>query len=69
MKLTLLYQEAEEGGYVGQIKEIPEAMSQGETLEELKENIKDSIELVQSYKSVKIPLYTLEEVKTIFENN
>ena len=33
-------------GFSGQCKELPTAISQGKTLEELEENIKDAIRLV-----------------------
>ncbi len=35
-----------EGWYVGQLREFPGVFSQGETLTELKENIRDAYELV-----------------------
>ena len=41
-QFTLDYWEAEEGGYYGQLREIPGVMSQGETVEELEENIRDA---------------------------
>jgi len=36
----------DEGWYVGQIREVPGVFSQGETLTELEENIRDAYELV-----------------------
>ena len=36
----------DDGWYVGRLKEIPNVMSQGETLEELEENIKDAYSLL-----------------------
>jgi predicted RNase H-like HicB family nuclease len=45
-KYTVLYNEEEEGGYSGQCLELPSAISQGETLDELKANIADAIQLV-----------------------
>ena len=36
----------EEGWYVGQLREVPGVFSQGETLQELEENIRDAYELV-----------------------
>jgi len=43
---TLRYTEEEEGGFSGQCMELPGAISQGDTLEELKENMKDAISLI-----------------------
>jgi len=38
----------DDGWYVGRLTEIPAVMSQGETLAELKENIRDAYELVSA---------------------
>lgn len=46
LKLTAIYEEAEEGGYVGYIAELPGANTQGETLEETRENLKEAVELL-----------------------
>ena len=43
-KLTLEYWE-DDGWYVGRLLEVPGVFSQGETLEELKENIHDAYKL------------------------
>jgi len=42
-ELTLIIEEVEAGGFVGQIKEIPDVLSQGETKEELRANILDAL--------------------------
>lgn len=42
---TIIYSKDEEG-YSGRCIELPAAISQGQTLEELKENMKEAIELV-----------------------
>jgi len=34
------------GGYVGRLREVPGVFSQGDSLEELEENIRDAYELV-----------------------
>ena len=44
-KLTLEYWE-DEGWLVGRIVEVPGVFSQGETLDDLKENIRDAYKLV-----------------------
>lgn len=36
----------DEGWYVGRLKEVPGVFSQGETLEELEENLRDAYDLV-----------------------
>ena len=43
---TAVYQEAEEGGYIGFVEELPGANTQGETLEETRENLQEAIALV-----------------------
>jgi predicted RNase H-like HicB family nuclease len=45
---TIRVTEEEEGGYSGQCAELPAAISQGETLQELRQNMKDAIQLVES---------------------
>ena len=45
MDLTILVEKGENGFYVGQIQEYPPVMSQGKTLDELKENLKDALTL------------------------
>jgi len=44
-KYTVVYTEETEGGFSGRCLELPGAISQGETLEELKVNITDAIQL------------------------
>jgi len=44
-RLTLEYWE-DEGWFVGRLVEVPGVFSQGETLEELKENIKDAYRMM-----------------------
>ncbi|HEY5390992.1 MAG TPA: type II toxin-antitoxin system HicB family antitoxin [Hanamia sp.] len=46
MKFTAIIERGESGWYVGQIKEVPAALSQGETIEELKENLLDALRLI-----------------------
>ncbi|MBW8331990.1 MAG: type II toxin-antitoxin system HicB family antitoxin [Prolixibacteraceae bacterium] len=45
MDLTILVEKGEDGFYIGQIQEYPPVMSQGKTLDELKENLKDALTL------------------------
>jgi len=46
MKFTAIYEKAEEGGYVGYVAELPGANTQGETLEEVRENLKEAVALL-----------------------
>ena len=46
LTLTAVYEEAEEGGYIGYVAELPGANTQGETLEEVRENLSDAIQLI-----------------------
>jgi predicted RNase H-like HicB family nuclease len=43
--LTAVFQKVPEG-YIGYVEELPGANAQGETLKEVKENLKEAIELV-----------------------
>jgi predicted RNase H-like HicB family nuclease len=43
---TAVFVEEPEGGYSAYVEEIPGANSQGETLEEAKENLKEAVSLV-----------------------
>jgi predicted RNase H-like HicB family nuclease len=43
---TAVFERADEGGYCVFVEELPGAISQGETIEEARENIKDAIELI-----------------------
>jgi predicted RNase H-like HicB family nuclease len=45
MNLTAVYIKAEEG-YVAFVRELPGANTQGETIEEARENLKDAIECI-----------------------
>jgi predicted RNase H-like HicB family nuclease len=44
--LTAIYEEAEEGGYIGYIAELPGANTQGETIEEVRENLLEAGQLI-----------------------
>lgn len=46
IRLTAVYEAAEEGGYIGYIAELPGANTQGETLEETRENLMDALQLL-----------------------
>ena len=43
---TAVFEKADEGGYSVFVEELPGANSQGGTIEEARENIKDAIELI-----------------------
>jgi predicted RNase H-like HicB family nuclease len=45
-KFTIIVSKEKEGGYSGQCMELPGAISEGETMQELKENMADAINLV-----------------------
>ena len=45
-RFTIRIQEAPEGGYAGQCLELPGAISEGETITELKSNMAEAIQLV-----------------------
>ena len=43
---TAVFEEAEEGGYTAFVEELPGAISQGETIEEARENLKEAIQMI-----------------------
>ena len=46
LTLTAIYEEAEEGGFIGYVAELPGANTQGETLEQTRENLGEAIHLI-----------------------
>ncbi len=44
--MTVVFEPCDEGGYIAYIEEIPGINSQGETLEEAKENLTEAINLM-----------------------
>ncbi len=46
LELTAVFEEAEEGGYVAFIEELPGVNTQGESLEEAKINLLEALELM-----------------------
>jgi predicted RNase H-like HicB family nuclease len=56
MKLKVVIHEAEEGGYWAEVPAIPGCMTQGETMQELIENLYDAVEGCLSIDMDKIQL-------------
>jgi predicted RNase H-like HicB family nuclease len=46
LTFTAVFEPAPEGGYTAFVEELPGAISQGETLEEARENLKEAIDLI-----------------------
>ncbi|MGC2238078.1 MAG: type II toxin-antitoxin system HicB family antitoxin [Pyrinomonadaceae bacterium] len=54
LKFTAIYEKAEEGGYIAYVAELPGANTQGETIEEARENLKEAVSLLlECYREVK----------------
>ena len=45
---TAIIEKSDDGWYVGQLEELPEVISQGKTLPELKQNLQEALDLVIS---------------------
>ncbi len=45
VKLTAVFEEAEEGGYIAYLEEIPGVNTQGDTLEKAKINLEEAFKL------------------------
>ena len=43
---TAVYQPASEGGFIAFVEELPGANTQGDTLEEARENLREAVELI-----------------------
>ncbi|WP_420546152.1 type II toxin-antitoxin system HicB family antitoxin [Nitrosopumilus sp.] len=65
---TILVKKEDEEGYSGQCLEMPSAISQAETIEELKQNMQEAIELVlqDNLKRMEINM-TIDEFKKRIE--
>lgn len=48
LTLTTIFEEAEEGGFTGYVAELPGANTQGETLEDVRENLSEAVQLILS---------------------
>jgi len=59
-KFTLEYW-IDDGWYVGRMKEVPGVFSQGETLEELEENIADAYKMILEEKNEYVPPFQIKE--------
>lgn len=46
MKFTAIIEKSDDGWYVGQVEEMPAAISQGKTIAELKDNLVDALRLL-----------------------
>jgi predicted RNase H-like HicB family nuclease len=46
IEMTAIFEPCDEGGYIAYIEEIPGINSQGETIDEAKENLTDAINLM-----------------------
>ena len=46
MNLTAVFEPAEEGGFIAYVEELPGANTQGETLEEARENLLDAVTML-----------------------
>jgi predicted RNase H-like HicB family nuclease len=46
LTFTAIYEEAAEGGYIGYVAELPGANTQGETMEEVRENLIDAVQML-----------------------
>ena len=49
MKLTAVFEPADEGGYVCWLEEMPGVQSQGDSLEEARTNLLDALKLAVEY--------------------
>lgn len=65
MKLTIVVHDGEEGGYWAQVPAIAGCVSQGESLDELLENVREAIEGCLSVNASDIPISGTDRVMEI----
>ena len=65
MKLTVIVHEAEEGGYWAEVPAIPGCATEGETFEELLQNLYEAVEGCLSIEVESIPLTHKDKVLEI----
>lgn len=65
MKLTIVVHDAEEGGYWAELPAIAGCVSQGESLDELLENVREAIEGCLSVNASDIPISSADKVMEI----
>jgi len=46
IEMTAVFEPCEEGGFIAYVQEIPGINTQGETIEEAKENLSDAVNLI-----------------------
>ena len=66
MRFTLEYW-TDDDWYVGRIREIPGVFSQGATVEELEENIRDAYELMLEDENESVPRVAAQRKELVFE--
>ncbi|MGX9726854.1 MAG: type II toxin-antitoxin system HicB family antitoxin [Candidatus Electronema sp. VV] len=62
MKLKVIIHQAEEGGYWAEVPAIPGCATQGETIQELIQNIYDAVEGCLSVDMDTIPISSTDQV-------
>ena len=68
MEYTAIITEVEDGWYMGQCEQVPGAITQGQTIEEVQENLKEAITLVLESELVYTLLYRLVYFKLPFRS-
>jgi predicted RNase H-like HicB family nuclease len=67
MKFTAIIEKTEDGWYVGQVEEMPAAISQGRTITELKENLLDALKLLMQVNRIDLLSRNAIELKKIIQ--
>ena len=67
---VMIMKDTQEGGYIGVCRELPEAKTQGETIDELLENMKDAIKLtLEVRKEDKLQDFSAIRMNQVIQNN
>jgi len=65
IKMTAIFEPCDEGGYMAYIEEIPGINSQGETIEEAKENLTDAVNLMFEERRKNVDKNSRDRIKKI----
>ena len=65
IKMTAIFEPCDEGGYIAYIEEIPGINSQGETIEEAKENLTDAVNLMFEERRKNVDKNSSDRIKKI----
>lgn len=64
---TAIFVPGDRGGYCGFIAEVPGALAQGDTMEETREGLRESLDMILRYHAAMTKKWILEERRELIE--